>query len=238
PRPANRRGLLGAARSALAHARRDGAPARALLPQALRGDARALGHRAELRPDDALVDLLRAGEGAEAAVRARDHVLATYRGREPDDALGDQLRVLDHHVRLRDDAGDEHGALGQLHVSPQRPLVLVARVRGLERVGPSAHLEDNVDEVFELHVVHARADVDPVAGMPAHALAGNATQRMVERRDPLLGPLADLLDAAVGAERVVGGDAGIVDLQQQPGVDDGLVFLVHRVGDGVEVFLV
>ena len=53
---------------------------------------------------------------------------------EADDALGDELRMLEHVGRVADDAGQDHLAVGQLLVLPHDPLVLVPGVRGLERV--------------------------------------------------------------------------------------------------------
>ena len=65
--------------------------------------------------------------GREAAVAARDDALASHHTGEPLDAVGDQLRVLDQHAGLRDDAGNQDLIVRQLHVLSHAPLVLVAR---------------------------------------------------------------------------------------------------------------
>ena len=157
---------------------------------------------------------------------------------EAADALGDQLGVLDEHGRLRDRAWNQHGPFGELHGLPHPPLVLVPRVRGLERVGAGADLQHDVDEVLELEVVDPRADVDAVASMPADALAREPPQRVVERLHPHLRPSTDLIDAQLGPRYVVGRQMRIVDLHEEPRVDDRLVLLAHRVGDREEIFLV
>ena len=82
---------------------------------AMRG---AFAQRLELRPDDARVDFLRAGERGEAAVGARDHVLASDHPGVAADPLGYQLRMLDQHGRMRDHAGNEDRALRQLRPFP------------------------------------------------------------------------------------------------------------------------
>ena len=62
----------------------------------------------------------------EAAVGSAHDALAADELREPDEPVGDELRVLDDVRVVRDDARDEHLALGQLDVLPEAPLVLVA----------------------------------------------------------------------------------------------------------------
>src|SRR5215510_811738 len=67
-----------------------------LLPELLRGQARALGHRLELRPRDlGLDDVDGPREGREAAVGPGDHALAPDDLGVADEPLGNQLGVLD-----------------------------------------------------------------------------------------------------------------------------------------------
>ena len=184
------------------------------------------------------MDLGRAGEGREAAVGAGDDVLASDGAGESADAIGHQLGVLDEDGRLRDRAGNQDGSFRELHVLPHPPLVLVARVRGLERVGAGADLQHHVDEMLQLEVVHARADVDAVAGVPADPVARQPAQRVVERLHAHLRPAPHLVDTEIRPRHVVGRQMRIVDLHQEAGVDDRLVLLVHRLRDRGEVFLV
>src|SRR5262244_820541 len=99
-------------------------------PELSRGQARAFHERLELRPGD----LRMAHARAETAVRTGDHVLAADQPGVADDSLGDELGMLHEVAGVADHAGDEDLALRQLHVLPHAPLVLVARVGGLDRV--------------------------------------------------------------------------------------------------------
>ena len=92
--------------------------------------------------------------------------------------------------------------------------------------------------MLQLEIVHARRDVDAVAGVEAHAVLRNAAQRVVHRLDPQRDELAAVLDRGVARAIVVRRHARIVDLEQEAGVDDRLVFLVHRVGERGEILLV
>src|SRR5262245_1000803 len=65
------------------------------LPEVARGAPRALSHAGELGPHDVWDDGGLTHPRAEAAVRARDDVLATDQSRVATDALGDQIGVFD-----------------------------------------------------------------------------------------------------------------------------------------------
>ena len=127
---------------------------------------------------------------------------------------------------------------GSFDLLPDRPFVLVARVGRLDQIGAGADLQHQVDEVLELEVVHARRDVDAVAGVEADAVFRNAAQRVVQRLDAQRDELAAVLDRGVERAVVVRRHARIVDLQQEAGVDDRHVFLAHRVGERREILLV
>ena len=61
----------------------------------------------------------------EAAIGAGDDVLAPHHSGEVEDAVCDDLRVLDDVGRVADDARDQDFSVGQFDVSPDFPLVLV-----------------------------------------------------------------------------------------------------------------
>src|SRR5207302_8599955 len=73
-------------------------------PQLPGREAGPFDERRELGPDDARVDFGRAGERRQAAVGARDDVLASDHPREPADAIGHQLRMTVDGGRLPDRA--------------------------------------------------------------------------------------------------------------------------------------
>src|SRR5207249_5647703 len=141
----------------------------------------------ELRPHDTRVDVRVAPRlRRETAVGASDHALPSDSPREADNALSDQLRVLYQIGRVGDDAGDNRLAFRQPHLLPDVVLVLVTRVRRLERVGASVDLEHDIDDVLEWHVVDTGTNVDAVAGVEAHAVRRNIANGQVDELDALL----------------------------------------------------
>ena len=174
----------------------------------------------------------------EAAVRARDDALPPHQFREALDAVGHQLGVLDHVGGMADHARDEKLALRQLHVLPHSPFVLVADIAGLERIGLTVdgqhHLDDvphgNIRDVRTMPAAPAQVETDPVPRQ--------SPQRVIERLH------ADHRELPVRARRgrrvdhvPVLGDGGIVELEDESRVDDGLVLLPHGVGAGVDELL-
>jgi len=91
---------------------------------------------------------------------------------------------------MGDDAGDQRLVLGQVHPAPDLPLVLVPRVRCLERIGAGSDPQNDIDDVLQLDVVGTRPHVDAVAGVEADPILRQAAQRMIERVDPHLCPFA------------------------------------------------
>src|SRR5262249_25989099 len=127
-RRGTRRGWV--ARSSRAMTSESGLP-----PQLLRREARAFGKALKLRPHDRRMDFRhRARHGSKAAIRSRDHLLAADDARITDDALRHELGMLDDHRAMRDHARDDRLALGELHVLPDPPFMLVPRISRLERV--------------------------------------------------------------------------------------------------------
>lgn len=63
-------------------------------------------------------------------------MLAAYEAGESHQALGDELRVLDNIGGVADHTGNEDLALRKLDLAPDLPLVLMARVTGLDRCCP------------------------------------------------------------------------------------------------------
>ena len=195
---------------------------------------RALRQRLELGPGDVAVDA-----AAEAAVGRGDDALAADQLGEAADALGHQLGMLDHVGGMAHHAGQDQPVVGQLGVLPHRPLVLVAHVAGLERIGAGVDRQHHVDDVAHGDVGRVRAVPAAPAEMEADAILRQAAQRMVQRLDLGHGELAILLGGRLGIDLVeVLGDRRIVDLQDQAGVDDRLVLLAHGVGAGEDELVV
>jgi len=78
--------------------------------------------------------------------------------------------------------------------------------------------------------------VRPVSAAPADMIAGallrEASERVIEHLDAHHRPLAVVLRRLRRHHDLVGKrEVGIVDLQDQTGIDDRLVFLMQRIGD-------
>src|SRR5881397_2514998 len=97
---------------------------------------------------------------AETAVGGGDDALLSHEVGEARDALGHELGVLDHVGGVAHDARQDQLAVGQLHVLPHLPLVLVAHVAGLERVGAALDGQHDVDDV-------SHGNVGGVGAVPA-----------------------------------------------------------------------
>ena len=207
---------------------------RARAPELARGQGGALGQRFELGPRD-----LRMDAAAEAAVGGGDDPLPADRAREARDALRHQLRMLDDVGGVAHDARQDDLVLGQHDVVPHLPLVLVADIGGLERVGAALDGQHHVDDVAHRDV----GRVGPVPASPAEvkadAVLGQAADGVVERLDADHREPPVVLDGGLRIHHVpVLGDGRIVELEDEPRVDDGPVLLAHGVGAGEEEFLV
>jgi len=146
--------------------------------------------------------------------------------------------MLDEVAGVAHDAGDQELALGQLHVLPHAPFVVVARVGGLDGVALRAHGEDQVDEIAQRQVVLVRTVIAPPADVEADALGRDVSQRVVQRLDAQRGERAVLGHGHPRMDLPGVGQIGIIDLEQEARRDDRVVFWLHGVRDGREIRLV
>src|SRR5262249_48575736 len=123
--------------------------------------------------------------GGEAAiVRCNDAFTANHAG-EALDALRYQLRMLDQADAMGDNPGNEELVVGQAHLLPELPLMLVPRIGGFEGVTADLELQEQVDEVAQLQIMDTRRHIGAVASVKAHAVRRDAPQRVI---DDLPGP--------------------------------------------------
>ena len=87
---------------------------------------------------------------------------------------------------------------GSVHLAPQLPFVLVARIGGFDGVGAGIDRQHQIDEMLQLEIEHARRDVDAVAGMESHAIRRNAAQRVIDGLDAQRHEFAAVFDEASG----------------------------------------
>src|SRR5215468_7749588 len=113
---------------------------------------------------------------------------------------------------MRDDAWDQDFAVRKLDVLPHFPFVFMPWVCGFERIGAGADLEDEIDDIFELHVVNTRTHIDAVTGMKTDFLRRDIAQRMIESGDAQLGPFAAIFDARFRMDDVIRYETRVIDL--------------------------
>src|SRR5438445_6395344 len=153
-------------------------------PQPLGRQVRPLAQRAQLRPHDAFFDELGAGEGAEAAVDAREDPRAVADGGDGrGDAVGDDFRVLDDVGRRVDDARQKQHRVGQGMAPECLQLVLMARGRERQRERADPRPVDDRQERLERHVVGVRTVVVAPAEVQAHPVGRDRGDRLVDGVD-------------------------------------------------------
>jgi hypothetical protein len=114
------------------------------MPQGLAREACPFGQSSELCPSN-----LGMHPASHAAVGPADHILAPNNGRPIGEPAGDELRMLHNIGGMTDHAGHQDRAGRELHLFPDTDLVLVPRIRRLELVSLSLHLERDIDDVLE-----------------------------------------------------------------------------------------
>src|SRR3569833_1235570 len=102
---------------------------------------------------------------------------------------------------------------------------LMPRIGSFNRERTGLDTAEDVEDVLDLDVMYARAEIDSVTGVETHAVLGDAAQRMVDRLDTLRNPLAAVVHALVGMADLIGDQLRVVDLHEESGVDDRPVFL-------------
>src|ERR1700676_978047 len=140
---------------------------------------------------------------------------------------------------MGDDAGNENLAGRQLHLFPDGDFMLVARVGAFDQISLRLYLQDDIDDAIEFEIV----SVGPMPAAPAqviaHAFLRNVPQRVIERRDPHRAAGAKGIKPHADADAIPQRrQPGVVDLQDQAGRDNRLVFDAHRLGDGEHILLV
>ena len=131
-------------------------------------------------------------------------------------------------------AGNQDLAIGHLDVAKHLPLVLMAHVAGLDRIALRLHLEQKINNIFERHVAIVRPMPAAPADVETNAVFGNSLERVVHGLDLESGPLAVACHVAAEREPPVVNinQRRIVDLDDEPCINNCLVFLVDRLGQG------
>src|ERR1700722_198976 len=124
----------------------------------MRRDPRALSQRGELRPHHDRMNSRRyPSDRGEATVGAGDDVLTADESAELHDPLCDEVGVFDEVRRRVDDPRNENFAVREANISPELPLMGMARVRRLDRIGLRTDVEDQIDDPIEGDVERVRS---------------------------------------------------------------------------------
>jgi hypothetical protein len=111
-------------------------------PQLTARQGRPLRQRFELGPSD-----LRMHSAAETAIGGGDDPLPADEVGEANNPLGDEFGVLDDVGGVADDPWQDQLVVGQFDILPDFPLVLVAHIAGLERIGTGVDGQHDIDDV-------------------------------------------------------------------------------------------
>ena len=134
------------------------------------------------------------------------------------------------------DAGDQDLVVGDFCAAQILPFMRMARIGRLERQSgrprPHAHVED----LGQRDVVGVRAFVISPAQMHAHRLRRDIGGRLVERCDVALRNAQELAVRQVLILVVPGrAEIGRIDLQNETGPGDRLIFLFQRIGQRLDI---
>ena len=128
---------------------------------------------------------------------------------------------------------------GNLCFLQRRIFVLAARVGELDAQAADIGLVKGRQQRLEADVVDVRTFPVAPADVQPYAVARNALQRLVERGDVLLDDLDEFrVGLVLEQQHPFHRQIRRVDLQDQSGIDHGLVFVVHLAGDRVEILFV
>src|SRR4029077_11166340 len=116
--------------------------------------------------------------------------------------------------------------------------VFMARVRSFKRVGAGIYFQDKVHDVPQRSVVDAGPFIDSITGVEADLFRRDSPQRVVERFDRSFGDLPSRRETQRWILAMDFRKPGIVDLQDEAGINDRLILGSKSVADCLQVFFV
>src|SRR5439155_14900372 len=175
-----------------------------------------------------------AHEGAEAAVCARDYVLAAHDLCVADNALRDKLRVLDKIGRGVNHTRNDDQPIREVKLLEDDPLMFVSWVCTLKGESADFGLYRHVDDFRERDIQVVWAFVVAPAHVQPHSISRNVPQGVIKGRHVKVSDLLELLCAQVGKPVVPAhAQVGAIHLKHETGTVDGVVFLFQGVRQGV-----
>ena len=147
--------------------------------------------------------------------------------------------MFDDIGRMPHDSGYQHTVLGQVHLVPHRPLVLVTGIGRLERQVFRIDGEHIVDDLPQRDVRGVGTVPRTPTQVETHLCRVDTLERGVDRITPHLDVPPIVLDTRRRVDLVPGlRQGGVVDLDGQPGLGDRQVFLAKHLGTGLHDLLV
>jgi hypothetical protein len=179
--------------------------------------ARSLSEGPQLCPSDSNANFAIAGRRLKAAIITKDHIFGSDDTSPAFHAVGNELGMLDHHIRMGDSARYQHLSRWQLDMFEQMEFMFMTRIGCLEGISAGTDCEDEIDHVLELQITHPWPEIDAIACMEANTILGQPTQHVIEMRDSRLGSSAIIGHAHCVTRGIPGADqAWKIDLQQKP----------------------
>src|ERR1700733_4450575 len=166
-------------------------------PKLAAGQRGPLCQRLEFGPVD-----LRMNATAQTAVGRGDDPLPSDEIREPQNALGNKLRVLDNVGRMADDAWQDQLVIWQSHLLPNLPLMFMADIAGFERIRVRVDRQHDLDDVAHRDIRDVRAVPATPTQVETDAIMGQTLDRVVERLDADHRELLVLLHRRLGVDHV------------------------------------
>src|SRR3984885_1473622 len=208
-------------------------------PEETAGSVRAFSQAEELFPGDGRKNGQERGEGRKATVGAGHHTVPPDDPGEPDDALGDQVGMLDVVAGGVDHAGDERQRAGNGDVLEDAPFVGVPGVGVFETERADVGAGHDGEDLAEFDVVVMRSFVVAPADVQPDPVGVDALESVVQHLDVAADPPDELVAAGGRALHVTAhGQVGTVQLEVETSVGDGPVLHGHRLGQRFKVGVV
>ena len=116
-------------------------------------------------------------------------------------------------------------------VAEHGPFMAVAGVGGFKQDEGGGDFHQQGKHLGHVDVADMRAFVIAPADVQADAVTRQAVQRVLQRFDMGRSDAQEVLVAELGEKHVPRqGEVGAIQLQVQPGIKDGTVFVAHRIG--------
>ena len=180
-------------------------------------------------------------ESPETTIGARDDPLAANKFGVALYPLRDQFRMFKHIGFGVDYAGDYDLVGRQLDLFKNLPLVLVLRIRTLERISRDIGFEHRLQNFHKCDVVVMRSGIIAPSHVQPNHYSGQSCYVAIDClyfQFSMSPHAVDFLSVVPPSRMSDHRYVGAIKLENKTGFYDGLIFLGHGIGDGPKVVLV